>query len=655
MARISVLDQSVAELIAAGEVIERPASIVKEVLENSIDAGADHIIVEIRNGGRTFIRITDNGCGIAGDDMPVAFLRHATSKLHTESDLQEIATLGFRGEALASICAVSEVEMTSKIKAEEFGNILRLKAGDQVLFEQTGCPDGTTLIIRNLFYNVPARLKFLKKDAAETAAVTSVVEKIMLSHPEVSFRYVTDGSVRISGGGGSLSDSAYAVFGREFASGLIPIDYAFNGITVKGLITRPDAGRATRGMQHFYVNNRFVKSKTCAAALEDAYKGTVMVGKFPGCIVNVDMNLSMVDVNVHPAKIEIRFSDEKAVYDAMYFAVKNTLLGHDALQNQMNHPVSLAPAVKEIVGTQVEFDGETPVVSQTKDMPRGKDPSAAERYHSVFGNFTEELKDVTPAPTALPDINMPLPNPEEWEIARPEQRNVILPPSGEPSLSMEAETEHLPVSEQEEPFESEERYFCVPEQEQDFKFVGELFATYVILECGENVLLFDKHAAHEKMIYDRLKAQVKFGESQLLMVPYAVSVNASEFDMIFTEREALEKMGFSFDDFGSHTLLIRAVPPILSELADPFAPLLEAAQKISMGGVNPTPEEIDELLHSMACKAAIKAHDVSQTMELIHLAQKLLADDTVRHCPHGRPIIQVFSKAELDRRFGRIV
>ncbi len=681
MAKIAVLDQSVAELIAAGEVIERPSSIVKEVLENSIDAGADHITVEIRNGGRTFIRVTDNGSGIAGDDMPVAFLRHATSKLKDESDLQQIATLGFRGEALASICAVSEVEMSSKTKDEEFGNILRMKAGQQVLFEQTGCPDGTTLIIRNLFYNVPARLKFLKKDGAETAAVTSVVEKIMLSHPEVSFRYITDGTVKISGGGaGELSDSVYAVFGREFSYALIPVDYAFNGIHIKGLITRPDAGRATRGMQHFYVNNRFVKSKTCAAALEDGYKGTIMVGKFPGCVLNVDMEFSMVDVNVHPAKIEIRFSDEKAVYDAMYFAVKNTLLGYDALQNQMNRTVSLAPAAHEVTGTQVEFDRQNTVAKPNEH-----------KYQNVFGDVSKQDENLQtpPSPPQMeksvtvkqkkplhvtlhkedPLIMSEKTKNEDEIAALIAGNNPFLPESQHQNEDFKQDIVEYPepmqqvvsTSRQEEPVAlqpKEEQYFSIPNEndisEQEFRYVGELFATYVVLESGDKMVLFDKHAAHEKLIYDRLKRQHELGESQLLMVPVAAPTSAEEFSMIFAGRDALEKMGFSFDDFGCHTLLIRAVPAILVDVP-PFEPLLETAQKIAMNKQDTTPEFIDELMHSMACKAAIKAHDFSRPDELIHLAKEMLKDDTVRHCPHGRPIIQVISKTELDKKFGRIV
>lgn len=679
MGRIAVLDQSVAELIAAGEVIERPASIVKEVLENSIDAGATHIVVEIRNGGRSYIRVTDNGSGIAGDDMPVAFLRHATSKLQKEADLQSIATLGFRGEALASICAVSEVEMTSKTKDEEFGNILRMKAGEQILFEQTGCPDGTTLIIRNLFYNVPARLKFLKKDAAETSAVTSVVEKIMLSHPEISFRYLTDGTVRISGGGdGELLSSVQGVFGREFALAMIPVNYSFNGITVTGVITRPDAGRATRGMQHFYVNDRFVKSKTCAAALEDAYKGSIMVGKFPGCVLNVNMEYSMVDVNVHPAKIEIRFSDEKAVYDAMYFAIKNTLLSHDALQNQMERSVSLAPTPKEKFGTQVEFDAKAPKLQQTQTAP-GK-------YRNAFGpNQPEKASEPQPVnpidaeskPGKVKQTDPLIPLLTEQEMspvaAEPWKDEI---PSAEPeswkneilSIAVEDEPEmpvlepvavqpsHEPVHAEQLP-EVSESYFYIPKQDADagleFRYVGELFATYVLVECGEQLILIDKHAAHERMLYEQYKRQFGMGDSQLLMVPYAVSVSAEEFDLIFSQREYLEKKGFTFDDFGNHTLLIRSVPPVLSSY-EPFTPLLEMAKKSAIGSAE-LPQCIDEMLHEMACKAAVKAHDINAGQELLHLARELFLDDTIRHCPHGRPVLQVISKQELDRKFGRIV
>ncbi len=686
MGKISVLEQSVAELIAAGEVIERPASIVKEVLENSIDAGAKHIKIEIKNGGRSFIRITDDGSGISKEDMPTAFLRHATSKLRGESDLQQIATLGFRGEALASICAVSEVEMTSKVRDEDFGNIIKLKAGERILFEQTGCPDGTCLTIRNLFYNVPARLKFLKKDASETAAVTSVVEKIMLSHPGISFQYLTDGAVKISGGGsGELSDSVYAVFGREFALGLIPIDYAFNGIHVKGLITKPDAGRATRGMQHFYVNNRFVKSKTCAAALEDSYKGSIMVGKFPGCVVNVDMAYSMVDVNVHPAKIEIRFSDEKAVYDAVYFAVKNTLLAHDALQNQMNAPVSLAPAAKEFADTQVAF---------TKEIPLER-PAQSGKYKNVFGNPTEkalqqenqdvavkygtEQNETSKNAYVLPDLfplREYLPGQEasfapQWgevrEVALPqiEERtdlqqaeDIDLQDTLAVDSTLQQDAMYAADSVSEEIIPKTESYFYLPDDtelaDKEVRYVGELFETYVVLQTEDHVLLFDKHAAHEKLLYDRLKEQTKLGESQLLMLPVTVDLNAEEFSTVFAGREALEKLGYSFDDFGNRTLLIRAVPPILANI-DPFESLWEAASKLAAHRKDFTPEFIDELLHDMACKAAIKAHDISSANELIHLAKQLLADDTARHCPHGRPILQVFPKSKLDRLFGRIV
>ncbi len=671
MGKISVLDQSVAELIAAGEVIERPASIVKEVLENSIDAGAKHIKIEIKNGGRSFIRITDDGSGIAKEDMPTAFLRHATSKLRKEADLQQIATLGFRGEALASICAVSEVEMASKVKEEPFGNVLKMKAGEQLSFEQSGCPDGTVLTIRNLFYNVPARLKFLKKDAAETAAVTSVVEKIMLSHPDISFQYYTDGAAKISGGGsGELSDSVYAVFGREFALSMIPIDYAFNGIHVKGLITRPDAGRATRGMQHFYVNNRFVKSKTCAAALEDGYKGSIMVGKFPGCVVNVDMEFSMVDVNVHPAKIEIRFSDEKAVYDAVYFAVKNTLLGHDALQSQMDRSVSLAPPAEDFADKQVQFSEHAP----TQRPLDGKEAKAG-KYKNVFGSLSEEDQ----APKEAFETNAPEQTPAKPLASAPAFDHAQLPmmpqeipgayePEVEEAYEVRFE-EPQPMQEtqlpkppqdipQAQPIAEQERYFELPADTdfvgKEFRYVGELFATYAVLESKEHVILFDKHAAHEKMLYDRLKKQTTLGESQLLMIPLAYSLSAEEFSTVFAGRESLEKMGFSFDDFGCNTLLVRAVPPILAAI-DPLEPLMEAAHKMADHRHDATPEFVDELLHDMACKAAIKAHDITSEKELIHLAKELLANDTVRHCPHGRPILQVIPKTKLDRLFGRIV
>ncbi len=638
MGKIAVLDQAVAELIAAGEVIERPSSIVKEVLENSIDAGATHIDIEIKNGGKTYIRVTDNGGGISGEDMPVAFLRHATSKIHGEADLQDIATLGFRGEALASICAVAEVEMTSKTPDEEFGNTLRMKAGEQTFFEQTGCPDGTTIIIRNLFYNVPARLKFLKKDASETASVSSVVEKIMLSHPEISFRYIADSVVKLSGGGdGKLENSVYAVFGREFALNVVPVDYTFNGIRITGCITRASAGRATRAMQHFYVNNRFVKSKTCAAALEDGYHGSIMVGKFPGCVLNVDMSYSMVDVNVHPAKIEIRFSDEKAVYEAVYFAVKNTLLRCDALETQINAPIPMTPPPEDTSGAQVEFSERAPVMQDVKAKT-----DFSPRYRNVFGGERDQ-PDIPPSKTPLKQA---FPEPKEPEtIPREEEREYV------PEIDDAKESASAP---------QDEACLHVPADGSaelgGIRFIGELFATYLVLESKEHMILLDKHAAHEKLIYDRLKKQTALGESQMLLVPLAVAMTGKEENAIFSHREQLEKLGFVFDDFGSSTLLIRAVPPILSGgQYDPFAALLEAAEKMEQHRNEITPQVIDEMLHSMACKAAIKAHDISSRDELLRLAREVLSDDTVRHCPHGRPILQFISQKEIERRFGRIV
>ncbi len=631
MAKINVLPKYIADLIAAGEVVERPSSVVKEAVENSIDAGATIITVEIEHGGITYIRVTDNGCGILREDIRNAFVSHATSKIAKQEDLDAIGTLGFRGEALASVSAVSKVEVLTKAGEENIGTHYRIEGGDEILLDDAGCPDGTTLIVRDLFFNTPARMKFLKKDVSEANAVAGVMDRVALSHPEISFRFIRDGKeALLTPGDGKLTSAIYAVFGKEFANSLIPIDYSLNGITAKGYISKPVYSRANRNMQMFFLNSRLVKTQTGSAALSESYKNSIMVGKFPACVINLTVPNETVDVNVHPSKLEVRFANEKAIYDCIYYGVKN------ALNKEQERP-------------QVELEK---VLSSPKfAKPQVFVPEKAEQIKFQPKPQETVVKAEPVVKTTQPVMSQPAvvyntqPKPEAF-VSKPKV-TVYTPPKVE-----EKPTE--PVVEKKETIEKPieikiEEEVKIP----DFKIIGEAFKTYIFVECEGKLMIIDKHAAHERMIYNELKNRTDGIFMQSLMIPITVTLSKEEYDVIINNIDTLEKAGFSVEAFGTGSVIVRECPSVI-EAGDVENLLVETATYLLQNKNELISEKLDWIFHSSACRAAIKAGDKTDRYELEKFTAKLLSDESVRYCPHGRPVLAELTKRELEKFFGRI-
>lgn len=653
MAEINVLSKDISELIAAGEVIERPASVIKELLENAIDAGASHITVEIKNGGTTYMRITDDGCGIAPEQVPIAFLRHATSKITSKDDLDNILTLGFRGEALASISAVSKVELLTKQKSDEYGTSYVIEGGKEVSNEQSGCPDGTTIIIRDIFFNVPVRRKFMKRDAAEANAIISIMQKIILSHPEIAFKLIKDNKIEFSSAGdGELYSAVYGVYGRDFAHDMIPVDYSENGITVKGYIIKPLYSKSNRSFQNFFVNGRFVKSVTCSASLEEAYQNLVMVGKYPACVLMLDVPPVTVDVNVHPAKAQVRFSDEKVVFSCVYFAVKNALMASGLIYEfQLKDEMK-----KRIDYTAKPFEPEK-FEQQKIEPPEKKEESAfAPVSDSEYAAVSEEKNDYE---TVGKQEEMVL------SSSVTQYGNSGRVAFAEPAVVVEY-SEDEEENEPEEKFESfsyinssafvkkeEPETVTQPEREQ-ITVIGEFFKNYIAAQAGENIILIDKHAAHERVIFEKLKAQNSGGDSQLILESAEILLSEAEYNAMLENRETLVNMGFDIDF--SHEPFVRtaAVPVILESLnMDEVIP--EIAENFLLNKQNPQTHRLDDMLHELACKAAIKANDKNDIKELQRLAEEVYYNENIRHCPHGRPVMFTLSKRELEKQFKRIV
>ena len=631
MKRIQVLDKHTAELIAAGEVVERPASVVKELVENAIDAGATSITVEIKNGGITYIGITDNGCGFAREDVPTAFLRHATSKIRREEDLDSIATLGFRGEALASVAAVARVELITRTEEELAGTRYVIEGGEEVELTDVGCPRGSTICVRDLFYNVPARMKFLKKDVGEANAVAGVVDRLALSHPEISFRFIREGRDELlTPGNGDLYSCISAVLGREFAKTLTAVEYEMGGVQVHGYICRPEGARANRTMQHFFINGRYVKTRTAMAAIEQAYKGSIMVGKFPSCVLCIDMPPETVDANVHPAKIEVRFVNEKPVFDAVYYAVKNALQGDTAPKQAaiptpvvapQKPPYTTPTPAREIARRTVELPGQVtipPTAPVTRPVSTGRAPAMRDAT-SVFQSFMREEKLVEKASVA--------------PVKEPVQQVTLLPE--------EAKT---PVAEQQ---------VIAEQRPEPIRLLGEALHTYILVEWRGSVYFIDKHAAHERILYNRLKESTE-QDAQLLLAPLSVSLSREEFGALTDAMPQLRQAGFEIEEFGGNTLLVRAVPMMLSD-GNVTESLREIAGGLLSGRREITTERLDWIYHSVACRAAIKAGDTSVPQELQKLAERVLYNDDIRTCPHGRPVCFELTAKEIEKQFGRIV
>ena len=625
MAKIHVLDKHVAELIAAGEVVERPASVVKELMENTIDAGAKHVTVEIRDGGVSYIRITDDGCGIHREDVATAFLRHATSKVRTESDLDAIGTLGFRGEALASVAAVAKVEVTTCPTGEMVGTHYVIHGGEEILIEDAGCAEGSTFVVEDLFYNIPARMKFLKKDVSEGNAVAGVVERLALSHPEMAVKFIRNGRVELqTPGDGELLSTIHAVFGKQFASTLIPVDYEMGGVAVKGFVCKPEHTRPNRTMQHYFVNDRYVKTQTGMVAVERAYRGKVMAGRFPACVLFIRLSPEAVDANVHPAKIEIRFINEKPVFDAVYYGVLSALEARPTIR-QVEIPREIAPVqpVKPAAPVVVP-----PVVAPVKPaVDRIKEVSAPKKPVS----FLDMVVDDAPKPViGLEDCTPYRPAPAPIKPAEP----------------VAEKKPEKPVVQQ-APVQTEIK------TELDIAVIGELFKTYILAQMGESLFIIDKHAAHERILYNKLKSQARVDE-QMLLSPVAVTVSREEHSALLESVEELKTAGITLEDFGGQCVLVRSFPLILSG-GDIDSTIREIASGFVGGNREVQSSKLDWIYHSSACRAAIKAGDVSRPAELIDLAKQVLLNDEIRFCPHGRPVCVEMTRRELEKQFGRIV
>lgn len=659
MGEIRVLDKKIAELIAAGEVIERPASIVKELLENSIDAGATHITVEIKSGGIELIRVSDDGKGIAPDDAETAFLRHATSKVRTASDLDEIFTLGFRGEALASICAVSRVSMLTRRSDADIGCLVEIAGGELVGKQEAGCPVGTTIIVKNVFYNTPARMKFLKKDVSEANAVAAIVEKIAISNPHIAFKFIRDGKIDLQTvGDGKLFSAIHSVFGKSFADTLLPVSFEKNGVKIEGYISKALNARAKRSMQYFFLNGRTVKNITMTVALEEAFKGSIMVGKFPACVLLVNISPSIVDVNVHPTKTEVRFSDERIIYDAVYFACKTALSADNAeadmVLKQNSAPISFQNAVK--------FKDFTDVGEQTKlEMPQMTNNTAD------IPVKTENTEDKIVI-EAIPKI----------DFSKKTQDTVILCDDSIPSLksgefTLNRVTEPLFSKKEAECYEIQNNVIeCedtktsteitqqaingAKEADERFagaKIIGELFGTYILMECENSLYMIDKHAAHERLIYNKLKSQAGDAERQYLLEPVVAKLAREEYDVLLQHKETVLSVGFEIEDFGKGSVIVRSVPPFVSA-NDTVSVLSEVASNLQNCKKEITPQILDEIYHTIACRSAIKAHDKSSSFEWSFLIECLRQETDVKYCPHGRPVAAKISKTEIEKRFGRI-
>lgn len=676
MPEINILSQHVAELIAAGEVVERPASVVKELMENSIDAGATLITVEIRRGGITYIRITDNGCGIDRSNIKKAFISHATSKISSADDLDSILTLGFRGEALASVAAVARVEMLTRAENEEIGTRYVIEGSQEVLLDDAGCPKGTTIVVRDLFFNTPARMKFLKKDVTEANAVAGVVDRIVLSHPEVCIRFIREGKEVISTpGDGKIQSAIHAIFGKEFSQGLIPCQYELNGIKVDGFISKPVHARANRTMQFFFLNGRLIKTRTAMAALEQAYKNSIMVGKFPACVLNLTIPPMAVDVNVHPAKTEVRFADEKKIFDAVYYCAKLALESGDTrpqmsfekkaqmkvVQQQMPQPPKAEQTfIRLDTSPEASRKHELDIVSKKSDLNTKEEAfrksriaraAMDEKTREFFNKPVTELYKVESAEkeneAVQSDDDLLLNNPT---ISKTEVAGSTAPlPVTEATLS--EEKEEIITASLTPPAEEKELDPIIAVE--PFRVIGEAFKTYILVEQGDKMLVIDKHAAHERMIFNSLKKEQNGIESQMLLSPVTVTLSKEEYNALLENTDILSKAGYCVEDFGQGMVIVTECPTYI-ESGDIEPVVIELAGYLADNKKDMIPEKLDWIYHSTACRAAVKAGDKTTAYEQQKFVEQLLSMPDVRYCPHGRPVMIEMSKKELEKNFGRI-
>ena len=729
MGKINVLDKSIAELIAAGEVVERPASVIKELLENSVDAGATAITVEIKNGGVKYIRITDNGSGIMKDDVPKAFLRHATSKVSVANDLDNIATLGFRGEALASICAVAKVQLLTRHFSEDIGTSYEINGGQEVSCGDAGCPKGTTIIVKDIFYNVPARMKFLKRDVAEGNAVANIIDKLALSHSEIAFTFIREGKqVLKTPGDGNLKSAIYSVYGREFVNKLIPVDYSLNGVQISGYITKPEFARPNRNMQNFFINGRFVKSLTAAKALEEAFKGSIMVGKIPSCVMHISIPCDTVDVNVHPAKTEVRFINERPIFDAVYHGVKTALLKGDTVKEiKLNNSdiiphkkpsafsfrqepympkeengsqLNLSNVKKYEIAPQNNSDNIKTVISETNlgkestkadtknesnsfgDEPQLFIPKSKPFVHtesvmtSSLVHDSQAEKFINPyLQTDIKVSNTEKVNTENITVVEEKTENSRTLSSaadaesnsyteGTDSVSGNDENEgsdfaeHMTVAcsakatPQTEPNHSTADVDDIMSEE--LKYLGEVFSTYILVQKGEDKIVFiDKHAAHERIIYERLLKEKGRGYMQCLLAPVVVTLPKDEYNAVTENFDRLKEYNFDIDDFGNGRVAVRGVPQYVDS-CNIEDMIIEIANNLLEKRKDINTEQMDWVFHSVSCRSAIKAGNINYQQELMEIAKIVDTDKSIRYCPHGRPVCFIITKRELEKQFGRV-
>ena len=686
MAVIRVLDKHTAELIAAGEVVERPASAAKELMENSIDAGATQISISIESGGVKLIEVSDNGTGIEPEYISTAFIRHATSKIEDEVDLAAIHTLGFRGEALASIASVARVELLTRTSSSEFASLYRNEGGEEYPAEPGARAVGTTIRVRDLFFNTPARMKFLKRDATEGTYVAEMVGRLALSHPEVSFKFIREGKVQyVTPGDGQLRSAAYSVLGREFSRDLIEVDSTSGPHRLWGLITPPKSCRASRSMEFFYINGRYVYNRTMMAGMEMAFKSTAMQGKFPGGILMMELPPELVDVNVHPAKTEVRFARENDAFDAVYHAVKLALAtpgtGERSFAFQKSGPAVTEPfaAVDSATGEearkndeykikndvkQTNFTGLSAVIpgqSEPGVLPRAARPAQAAGLDSPArpSGWGAPLRDSL----ALHSTPAEKPRPSFRPAGQESQLDISL----EEEAAAEEDAEALPAEKPASPApaagetETAEASFVQPEQTVlpgadspvPLEYVGEAFHTYIIAQRGDELCLIDKHAAHERQLYEKLAAGYGQVPSQLLLSPLVISLSAEEKQAVMENLALLEHAGIETGDFGGNTILLRAVPCDV-EQDDLEDMMVEIAAKLARGSRDALSERTEWVLHSIACRAAVKAGDRASPQELMALAEKILSGEVPPFCPHGRPCVLKLTRKELEKQFGRI-
>lgn len=656
MSKIKVLPKEIAELIAAGEVVERPASVIKELMENAIDAGSSSVTVEIKNGGITYIRVTDNGCGISREDIRNAFISHATSKISTRDDLYAIGTLGFRGEALASIAAVSNVEVLTRTPEEETGTRYCISAGEETLVDDAGCPLGTTIVVRDLFFNTPARMKFLKRDVSEANAVAGIVDKIALSNPDVSIRFIREGkSALFTSGSGDLKTAAYEIFGKDFADGLIEADYSFESVKISGLVSKPTKSRPNRNMQFFFVNGRLVKSGTASAALSEAYKNSIMVGKFPYCVLNITTAPGLVDVNVHPAKSEVRFANERTVFSAVYYAAKNALEHRDeapkvtiprTAQTELFEPVRPKTEQMRLPEKQPDFwnrmSSSEYRSAQQPERPTYQQSAAREDIITVASpDKKPETADSEPS-TIQHFLDAQRAKKEETAVIEADIR---------PELSAEAAT--LPDEKPEETARALDTAVDEKPAELPVTVIGEAFKTYIIVQQGESIFLVDKHAAHERMLFNELVRNDSKRSTQMLLTPITVTLSKEEYSSVLDNLDMLMQAGFAVEDFGYSVVIVRECPMEISadEVADVVAELagylVENRQKLIS-------EKKEWLFSLMACKAAIKGGMYTTEYERELFIKRLFASPEIRYCPHGRPVMIEITRRELEKNFGRV-